>query len=163
MKKIGKNYAFIDGQNLYLGVKSIGWDFDYRRFRVYIKEKYAIHKAFLFIGYVSKEEQLYAYLRGCGFELIFKEVAKDGSGKPKGNVDVDLTLHTLLKKEEYEKAVIVTSDGDFAPLVEHLLSVGKLRAVLSPEFRLCSWLLRKYAKNNIDYLNNAREKLKKHP
>jgi len=163
MKKEENNYIFIDGQNLYLGVKSFGWQFDYGRFRVYLKEKYGAKKVFLFIGYIKERESLYAHLRGCGFELIFKEVAKDGEGKPKGNVDVDLTLHTILKIDEYQQAVLVTSDGDFAPLVEHLLSVGKLRAVLSPEHRLCSWLLRKYAKDKVDYLDRAREKLKKHP
>jgi len=157
------NYAFIDGQNLYLGVSSLNWHFDYKRFRVYLKEKYGVSKAFLFIGYLSKEEKLYAYLRGCGFELVFKEVAKDSDGSPKGNVDVDLTLRAILQIEEYEQAILVTSDGDFAPLVGHLLSVGKLRAVLSPEHKLCSWLLRKYAKSKVDYLDKARDKLKKHP
>lgn len=157
------NYAFIDGQNLYLGVKSIGWTLDYKRLRKYLKEKYNINKAFVFLGYLEKEEQLYTYLRDCGFELIFKEVAKDGQGEPKGNVDVDLTLHTVLKKEEYDKAVLVTSDGDFAPLVEHLLLINKLERVLSPKHELCSWLLRKYAKHKIDYLDNAKDKLKKHP
>jgi uncharacterized LabA/DUF88 family protein len=165
MKKNKKenNYAFIDGQNLYLGVRSLGWELDYKRLRVYLKDKYDIQRAFLFIGYLNKEEKLYAYLRDCGFELIFKEVAKDSDGKPKGNVDVDLTLHILLKEKEYEKAVLITSDGDFAPLVEYLFSLNKLRVVLSPEHELCSWLLRKYAKSKIDYLDKAKKKLKRHP
>lgn len=163
MQKKENNYAFIDGQNLYLGVKSLNWHLDYRRLRVYLAEKYAIKRAFIFIGYIHAEESLYAYLRDCGFEIIFKEVAKDGSGKPKGNVDVDLTLHTILKIDEYENAVLITSDGDFAPLVEYLLSIDKLKRVISPKHNLCSWLLRKYAKHMIDYLDNAKEKLKKHP
>jgi uncharacterized LabA/DUF88 family protein len=157
------NYAFIDGQNLYLGIKSLGWDLDYKRFAVYLKEKYAVGKTYLFLGYIKEQENLYKYLRDCGFEVIFKEIAKDGVGKPKGNVDVDLTLHAILKINEYEQAVLITSDGDFAPLVEHLLSVNKLKRLLSPQYKLCSWLLRKYAKNKVDYLSNAKEKLKKHP
>ena len=48
------NYAFIDGQNLYLGVTSLNWHFDYKHFRIYLKEKYGVSKAFLFIGYLSK-------------------------------------------------------------------------------------------------------------
>jgi uncharacterized LabA/DUF88 family protein len=163
MKKAENNSAFIDGQNLYFGVKGLGWKLDYKRLRVHLKETYGIKTAFLFLGYLEEQKPLYEYLRDCGFELIFKEVAKDGEGKPKGNVDVDLTLHTILKISEYEQAVLVTSDGDFAPLVAHLLSVGKLKRVLSPHIRVCSWLLRKHARNKVDYLNKAKEKLKKHP
>jgi hypothetical protein len=28
------NYAFIDGNNLYLGVRSQGWKLDYKKFRL---------------------------------------------------------------------------------------------------------------------------------
>ena len=37
-----ENYAFIDAQNLHRGIKSLGWDLDWERFRVYLnsaKEK----------------------------------------------------------------------------------------------------------------------------
>lgn len=37
-----KNYAFIDAQNLYLAIKELKWKVDYKRFRVYLKEKYKI-------------------------------------------------------------------------------------------------------------------------
>ena len=43
------NYAFRDSNNLYLGVKSWGWKLDYQKFRIFLKEKYNIEKAFLFI------------------------------------------------------------------------------------------------------------------
>jgi len=160
MKKKENNYAFIDGQNLYLGIKSLGWELDYKRFAIYLKEKYAVKKAYLFLGYIKEQESLYQYLRSCGFEIVFKEIAKDANGKPKGNVDVDLTLHTILKVSEYEQAVLVTSDGDFAPLVEHLLLVNKLNAALSPKEALCSWLLRKYARGKVRYLNKSKNKLR---
>ena len=44
MKKPGNNYAFIDSQNLNLGIQKLGWKLDYRKFRVYLKEKYNIQK-----------------------------------------------------------------------------------------------------------------------
>lgn len=169
MKKPLENCAFIDGQNLYLGVKAFTWEMDYKRFFVYLKEKHGIKKAYLFLGYIKEQESLYKRLRAYGFEIIFKEIAKYGDGKPKGNVDVDLTLHTILKINEYKKAVLVTSDGDFASLVDYLITVKKFKRVISPEHKRCSWLLRKYAKNQVDYLDKAKGKLeegartKKHP
>ena len=44
MKKKLNNYAFIDGQNLYLAIQELGWKLDYKKFRVYLREKYAILK-----------------------------------------------------------------------------------------------------------------------
>ncbi len=36
MRKLANNYAFIDSQNLNLGIKKLGWKLDYRKFRVYL-------------------------------------------------------------------------------------------------------------------------------
>ncbi len=163
MQKKLENYAFIDGQNLYKGIQNLDWDFDYKRFCIHLKETYAVKNTYIFLGYLKEQEALYNYLRGCGFKLIFKEVARGGHGELKGNVDILMTLHAMLKINEYKKAILVTSDGDFAPLVEHLLLIEKFGRILSPEQKACSWLLRKYAKNKVDYLDKARKKLKKHP
>ena len=57
------NYAFIDSQNLNLGIRSQGWRLDFARFRVYLENKYNISQAFLFIGYVPDQQELYASLQ----------------------------------------------------------------------------------------------------
>ncbi|MEW6171401.1 MAG: hypothetical protein AB1472_07610, partial [Candidatus Omnitrophota bacterium] len=59
MKKPENNYAFIDSQNLNLAIKDCGWELDFTRFYVYLKDKYEITKAFLFIGYIAGNEALY--------------------------------------------------------------------------------------------------------
>ena len=41
MKK-QNNYAFIDSQNINLGIQTLGWKLDWRRFRVYLQDKYKI-------------------------------------------------------------------------------------------------------------------------
>ena len=50
LKDKTKTYAFIDSQNLNLGVKSQGWKLDWRKFRQYLRNKYGVVKAYLFIG-----------------------------------------------------------------------------------------------------------------
>jgi len=42
------NYAFIDGQNLNLGIQSLGWKLNYWRFRKYLSEKYSVVTAYYF-------------------------------------------------------------------------------------------------------------------
>ena len=63
MKKEENNYAFIDSQNLNLSIQSLGWHLDFARFRIYLREKYKVEKAFLFIGYVEGNEDLYNFLQ----------------------------------------------------------------------------------------------------
>ncbi|MFH1749423.1 MAG: hypothetical protein ABH837_00765, partial [bacterium] len=65
-KQKSKIYAFIDSQNLNLAIKDMGWQLDFRRFRIYLKDKFKVEKAYIFIGYVKKNESLYTNLRRFG-------------------------------------------------------------------------------------------------
>jgi len=153
------NYAFIDSQNLNLSIRKMGWELDYGKFRHYLEEKYHISRAYMFIGFIAANQKLYDRLENAGFILIFKTVSVDAHGKIKGNVDADLVLKAALEINDYDKAVVVSSDGDFCSLVECLVEREKLRAVLSPDEKHCSHLLRKAAYRNIWFMNNLRHKL----
>lgn len=76
------NFAFIDSQNLNLAIRDQGWTLDFARFRKYLSHKFFVTKAFLFIGYIPKNDELYTALKQFGYELIFKPVL-DVSGKNK--------------------------------------------------------------------------------
>jgi uncharacterized LabA/DUF88 family protein len=159
MNKAPNNYAFIDSQNLNLGIQKLGWKLDYKKFRIYLKEKYGVQKAYIFIGFVALNQKLYDSLQEAGFFLKYKPTIPDTDGKIKGNVDADMVLCAALEMGEYEKAVIVTSDGDFYSLVQHLYQENKLAAVLSPDHKNCSTLLRKTAKEKMQFMNDLRHKL----
>ncbi len=153
------NYAFIDSQNLNLGIQKLGWKLDYQRFRVYLAEKYGVKKAYIFIGFVVLNQSLYDRLQEAGFILKFKPTIPDADGKIKGNIDADLVLRAALELNDYDRAVIVSSDGDFYSLVQHLYDNGKLAAVLSPDIKNCSTLLKQVAKEKIWFMNELRGKL----
>ena len=46
---IEKNIAFIDGQNLHLGTMSSGWKVDFEKFRIYLRDRFAIEEAYIFL------------------------------------------------------------------------------------------------------------------
>lgn len=158
-----KIYAFIDSNNLNLGIKSMGWNLDFRRFRVYLREKYNVSVAYLFLGYVPGNQDLYSSLQKNGYVLIFKPTLPDRDGKVKGNIDADLTLQAMIDYPKYDKAVIVTSDGDFHSLVKYLYENKKLYFVMSPCRETCSILLKKAAKEKIVFMDNLRNKLEYKP
>ena len=157
-----KPYAFIDSQNLNLGVRSQGWKLDFSVFRRYLKDKYNVEKAFLFIGMVQGNSSLYKYLQECGYVLIFKptlEIKSREGIKTKGNVDAELVLHTMIEFPNYNKAIIVSGDGDFHCLVEYLELKKKLLKILAPN-KHYSRLLRKFNKYivRVDLLKGSLEK-----
>ncbi|MBI2023364.1 NYN domain-containing protein [Candidatus Giovannonibacteria bacterium] len=153
------NFAFIDGQNLNLGIQSLGWKLNFARFRKYLREKYCVTTAYYFVGYVPGNQPLYSELQKAGYVLILKPTIPDGNGNIKGNVDADLVLQTMLDISNFNQAIIVSSDGDFYSLVKHLYQNKKLRFVMSPYIDTCSSLLKKEAKERIVFMSNLRQKL----
>lgn len=161
-KKLSIIYAFIDSQNLNLGVRSQGWKLDFGKFRQYLITKYNVKKTYLFIGYIPNNQLLYTYLQSVGYICVFKPTLvlkdKDKGVKIKGNVDAELVLHTMIQYKNYDKAVIVTGDGDFHCLIEYLEKKGKLYKLITPNKKYSS-LLRKYSKY-ILVITPLKEKLK---
>lgn len=157
-------YAFIDSQNLNLGVKSQGWTLDFAKFRRYLTDKYHVSEAFLFIGMVTGNQPLYTYLQKAGYVCVFKPTLERVEGKKaiiKGNVDAELVLHTMIEYKHYDKAIIVSGDGDFHCLIQYLDEKGKLQYVITPNKKY-SRLLREFSRYivRIDWLRNSLELMK---
>lgn len=154
-------YAFIDSQNLNLGVRDQGWKLDFGRFRIYLEDKYGVSKCYLFIGYVPRYEPLYKQLKKDGYLLVFKPtlMIKDkGKNSFKGNVDAELVLHSMIEYPNYDKAIIVSGDGDFHCLAEYLRWKGKLLKIIIPNKERYSLLYHKFWLHLL-FLSNLRNKL----
>lgn len=171
MTKKAKTYAFIDSQNLNLGTsKDIyhgrkivykGWKLDFKKFRRYLSDKFRVDKAFLCIGYIKQNEKLYKQLKSYGYHLIFKPTVKDSLGKSKGNVDAELVLHAAaIEFSEYDRAVIVSGDGDFYCLYEFLEKNKKLFKIIIPNRKSESSLLRQFQDYKV-FLIRDRDKVER--
>lgn len=156
-------YAFIDSQNLNLGTQKVGFKMDWRKFRQYLADKYNVTHAFMFIGYMAENESLYELMHELGYLVALKptldissqvEVGdasksdqrpKNGEeehAKPvvKGNIDADLVLYAMKELPNYDKAIIVSGDGDFLSLIEYLAEQNKLLNVMTPNWQYSSLL-----------------------
>ena len=162
MKKAENNYAFIDSQNVHKGTRrDLGWELDWTRFRTYLKEKYSVSTAYLFIGFMPEHNNIYDGLQKAGFILKFKPILPNGKDGVKGNVDADMVLQAMIDYDTYNTAILISSDGDFYSLARHLYNNGKLLAVMSPIRRKCSTLLRKSAKEKMVYMENLKGRIGK--
>ncbi len=165
------NFAFIDSQNLNLGIQKMGWKLDWRKFREYLRAVHNVENAYLFIGYLPENEQLYMQMHDLGYLIVLKPTLEafadptkdkapsavspevepaDAATTPperknpvKGNIDAELVLYAMKEMPQYDKAVIVSGDGDFYCLVEYLSEQNKLQAVLAPN-RFHSTLLKPF-------------------
>jgi len=161
-------YAFIDAQNLNFGTSKdvvrngqkiySGWKLDFKKFYIYLKNKFQTDKAILFIGYVKENQKLYNSLKSFGYELIYKPSVKNHDGVVKGNVDAELVLYcSSIYLNSYDKAVIVSGDGDFYCLHKFLAERDKLKNIIIPNKYSESSLLKQFQKYKI-FIN--REKIK---
>lgn len=173
------NYAFIDSQNLNLGTQRMGWKLDWRKFRRYLEDKYNVTKAYMFIGYMTENESLYEYMHELGFLVVLKptvDVSNNESSKGeaktkkededrdkpmvKGNVDAELVLYAMKEINNYDKAIIVSGDGDFFSLAEYLEERQKLDYIMAPNWQYSS-LLKTY-ESKIIRLDKLRRQLSYH-
>lgn len=172
--KLPNNYAFIDSQNLNLGVQKAGWKMNWRKFRDWLRDEYGVTHAFMFIGYMSENETLYQQMYDHGFLVVLKptleivQVERPGD-KPKddkekvpvkGNIDADLVLHAMKELSNYDKAIIVSGDGDFFGLAEYLKEQGKLLKIMTPNTHYSSLL--KQFDSYIENLDKHRNELTYH-
>lgn len=135
-------YAFIDSQNLNLGIRDLGWKVDQARFRKYLADKYHVKRAYIFIGFVPENARLYAALQAAGFVCIFRPTLVYKDGTTKGNCDAELVLQAMIDVDEYDKAIIISGDGDFQCLAKYLHEQDKLGALLIPNREKFSALLK---------------------
>ncbi len=160
MKSKENNYAFIDSQNLNLSIRDLGWVLDFKRFRKYLFDKHGVTKAFLFIGFVEGNNNLYKSLQEAGYICIFKPTLKYKDGTTKGNCDAELVLQAMIEQKNFDKAIIVTGDGDFYCLVKYLIEQDKIKAVLVPNKKKFSALLNfKICRPYLRFMNDLEKKL----
>lgn len=159
------NFAFIDGQNLYMGTGSDkpAWHVDLKRFRIYLRDKYKVSKAFYFLGCViDGNDKLYDEIQDAGFILKFREHNSAMLGVKKGNVDSDIIFHVmkmLCQKEVFDEIILVSGDGDYKMLVDFLIEEGKFKKILFPNKAFASSLYKKLGSEYFDFLSN--ESIKK--
>lgn len=144
-----KIYAFVDAQNLHLSIKQLGWEIDYKKFFVYLKERQKADKIFLFIGFQKENQWLYSFLIQIGYTIVFKPTVVGKDGKIKGNCDGELILHTAaIEFHYYDRAIIISGDGDFHCLIEFLEEREKLYKIGVPNEKNYSLLLKKWRSDN---------------
>ncbi len=113
----------VDVQNIYYTTREqFSANFDYNAFwaeATYDREvvsafAYAIHRG------DEKQRQFQNILRAIGFEVKLKPFIQRADGSAKGDWDVGITIDAIACAPHIDKLILLSGDGDFALLVDHL-------------------------------------------
>ena len=163
------NYAFIDEANLHQTYEHLDWKLDYQELLNHLRKKLGINVAFYFIGRTPNNEDVRQNLDSYGYTIKLKEPSPYKTDKQHcphcekliAHVDSFITLTVSSNLHLFDKAVLITSDGDFDELVKMLLRQEKLRMVFAPTRDGCSKLLKKVAIDKIGFIDDFRTALEK--
>jgi uncharacterized LabA/DUF88 family protein len=171
------NFAFIDGANLHYTYENLDWRIDYSKLILFLKAKYNITFAYYFLGNINENSNRYKELESAGYYLKLKAPTKYTSEEEycpycwkviapelvryKSDCDSFMTLEIISNMALYDKAVIITSDGDFNELVKELVRKDKLRLVFAPCKNGCSGLLVSAAGGRIAFMDDFKTQLGK--
>ena len=172
------NYAFIDGNNLHLTFVGLGVHLKYDKLLSYLRKRHNVTTAHYFIGRIPQYQHIYDALKSFGYTLMFRAVTKKSGrqvtcpvcgkpfeidkGKTKCDCDADLVLQVMYRLQEYDRAIIITSDGDFDNLIKRLIELDKLDMVLAPSKKGCSHLLSSAARGRIAFLDELIPEIEKY-
>ncbi len=114
---------FVDVQNLYYSAKYM---YNSKvNFAAVLRDGVRNRKPIRAIAYVIKTEQMtekifFEALQKIGFEIKAKELQIFFGGAKKGDWDIGLAMDTIEMAPKLDVIVLVSGDGDFVPLVQHL-------------------------------------------
>jgi uncharacterized LabA/DUF88 family protein len=89
----------------------------------------------LLLGRHLQRIRFYLKLEKFGYELHLKPVKlynqEDGTTKRKANCDVDMAFYLMKERDNFDRGIILSGDGDFLPVLKYLKSQGKEIIILA--------------------------------
>jgi uncharacterized LabA/DUF88 family protein len=119
--------VFVDTQNLYYSAKNLyGSKVDFRKIlEVGVNQRHLI-RAIIYVirADIPEEESFFEALRNIGYEVKIKELRSYYDGTKRGDWDMGIAIDTIKLSEKLDTVILVSGDGDFVALVEHLRARG---------------------------------------
>ncbi len=126
--------VYVDVQNMYYSAKNLyssKIDFDKLLDAAVMNRDLIRASAYVIKADTPDEENFFEALRRMGYEVKTKELKEFYGGQKKGDWDLGMTVDMIQQAKKLDTIILVTGDGDFAVLVDHLKSMGCRVEVMS--------------------------------
>lgn len=113
----GRVAIFIDGNNLFHAARSAGVEIDYAKLLNFLRGESPLLRAFFYTGVDERAERQQGFLlwmRRNGYRVVQKELKTFPDGTKKANLDVEIAVDMLSLVGNYDTAILVSGDEDFA-------------------------------------------------
>lgn len=157
--------VFVDVQNMYYSARAL---YNAKvNFKEVLNEVVKGRKLIRAIAYAVKagekeEEFFYKALHAIGFEVKLKELQVFYGGAKKADWDIGIAIDTIELAPKLDAIILISGDGDFLPLVNHLRHALGCKVEVAAFGRSTSSKLRDSADEFMD-LDSKRFVLKKVP
>jgi len=126
--------VFVDVQNMYYSAKNLyssKVDFEKLLDSAVMNRDLIRASAYVIQAETPDENNFFEALRKIGYEVEIKQLKEFYGGEKKGDWDLGMTVDMIQQAKKLDTIVLVTGDGDFAVLVNHLKSMGCRVEVMS--------------------------------
>ena len=126
--------VFVDVQNMYYSAKNLyNSKVDFKKVldAAVMNRNLIRASAYVIKADTPDEENFFEALRKIGYEVKIKELKEFYGGQKKGDWDLGMTVDMVQQAKKLDTVVLVTGDGDFAVLVDHLRAMGTRVEVMS--------------------------------
>lgn len=154
-------FAFIDATNIIYGASHHGWRVDFAKLADYLRTRFEVTKILYYAGVDNeniKQLKFYEKLQEFGYELRLVPVKTFKDGSKKADVDSRMTFEMMRYLKTYNRAVIMTGDGDYCWVIEYLLKIKEKVWVLSNP-KSTAQELKQLIKGDFANLNNIRSRI----
>lgn len=130
--------VFVDVGNLYSSVKSVHGHtmVNYRALREFVARDGAVCLLTAFTCHDPDQKPQQDFLNALGllgYRVVAKPIRRMPDGSVKANIDVQMTVEVMASAPHLDEIVLVTGDGDFVALLDHLARMGKVVRVIGPD------------------------------
>lgn len=157
----GRVYVFIDAANILYSQQTLVWRVDYQKLKEYLERERDLKGLYFYTGKIGKDHRQERFLKkmiGYGYQVKSKEVkiikiAPNTYGR-KGDLNAELIIDALKNIDNFETCILMSSDSDFAPLVDELKARGKWDIVMSTKHHISRELIERAKYINLKKLKN---------
>jgi uncharacterized LabA/DUF88 family protein len=150
---------YVDGANIDIASKAAGIGIDYVLFRAFLggTRQIVIANYYNSKSHNPGEQAFYKRVQNAGFQMVLGPYKRPNEPQKETDVQIAVDMITATFTNLYDIALLVSGDGDLAPAVRKMLSMGKLVEVASFDDRMrqeFSWSLKSIASRTIDLTAN---------
>lgn len=152
---------YVDNSNIFKGFQKYSIKADYEKLKNIITIGRKLNKIYLYEGVIypisPEKKNWYENLTkksGYVIKVSFDKIALNDVVEKKIDIQIAIDMVSHAYEDNYDRAILVSGDGDFVPLVKKIKELKKNIELWSFKYSLANTLKEEFGKENIHYFDD---------